>query len=95
MPGLTGPDRPLQASDTIIFIALLLVEPGVIRWAKLIGYIQAAHTPVAIVSFVLLGMAPPMQVGREFVNSFHDTAAQWRQRNLTAARRLVAASGSP
>ena len=74
-PGAAKPhlDHKPSPVTAIVFCTVLALGLGY-GLHGLIDDIQAAHEPVALGVFALLGLALLIALGFEFVNGFHDTA---------------------
>jgi inorganic phosphate transporter, PiT family len=67
-------DRKPGRGTTLIFLLLLLGGAGYTAYSLVTDISSAAPREVAILPFILLGIALLIALGFEFVNGFHDTA---------------------
>ena len=67
-------DRKPGRATTLIFLLLLIIGAAYTAYSLVIDISTAEPGAVAILPFVLLGVALLIALGFEFVNGFHDTA---------------------
>jgi inorganic phosphate transporter, PiT family len=67
-------DRKPARSTTLVFLLLLIVGVGYTAYSLVTDISGAAPQHVAVLPFILLGVALLIALGFEFVNGFHDTA---------------------
>ena len=67
-------DRKPDRVSSLIFLLVLIVGTGYAAYSLVTDISGAAPREVAILPFVLLGVALLIALGFEFVNGFHDTA---------------------
>jgi inorganic phosphate transporter, PiT family len=67
-------DRKPGRTTSVLFLVLLIVGVGYSGYSLVTDISSAAPGQVAILPFVLLGVALLIALGFEFVNGFHDTA---------------------
>ena len=67
-------DRKPGRATTLIFLLLLIIGAAYTTYSLVIDISTAEPGAVAILPFVLLGVALLIALGFEFVNGFHDTA---------------------
>ncbi|MBS1002232.1 inorganic phosphate transporter, partial [Acetobacter persici] len=70
-PNMDVGNKPLHV---IIFFAVLIGALGFAAFSILQDMHSAGEGPLAVGTFVLLGIALVIALGFEFVNGFHDTA---------------------